>query len=1241
MRYFIVIVLLVSNLFPSQNLDKVTLQLHWYHQFQFAGYYMAKEKGFYEEVGLDVKIKEGTLSQDSVKEVIQKKANYATGDTSLIVKRSEGKKIVVLTAILQASPTIIVTKERPDIQSLADLTGKHVDVSGTNIDVISLYGLLEEKNIIVDSSEHSHMVLDIQRSLTEGHSDAIVVYNTNEIYNLKQNNFKYKLFYPNDYGMSFYSDFLFSSEDETKKFPVRTANFKKASLKGWEYAFSHIDETVDLILQKYNNAQNKTKSELIYEAKTLKSLAYYKTHEIGKINSKKMLEIYNSYKKIGLIKKSIDLDAFIFNVDKNIHDLFTKEERSYLKEKKEITLCGQTQWQPYLNFTGHTPEGIMVDIAKEYEKIIGVPLTFVKANNWEECIVRTQTKEIDIAVPILTNPNHHKDLIPTNAIAKDHLVLVSKVEQPFISDISEVGPLKVSLCKGKNSYLHYIKSKYPNLKPVFVNDLHEGLKSVSEGKVDAHLGTLLPATFAISQYYPKELKINGRFTELDIKGSIGVHKNETILLNIFNKTIDAVQPQTIRNIFNNWVNIKQKKVLDYSLLWKVIFGALLVFLILYYRQKILRREHKKLKNAYNKISEQQKKLKEQKELYELIFNSVKDGVLMLEDGKFIDCNQSILDMLHLTEKEKLLNLEPKDLSPTYQPDGRLSSEKAKEMITLAFKNGFHRFEWVHLRANGEEFWAEITLTKIVKENKNLLHVVWRDISEQKKLEHINASMKEQLELAFSGSRDGLWDWNIVDNTFYFSRRWKEMLGYKDNELENKFSTWQERVHPNDLEQVSKDLQLNLDGKTDIFENKYRLRHKDGHWIWILSRGKTKFDDIGNAVRMIGTHTDLTNEMNLTNKLSELNHTLEDKIEEAISGLKKAQQQAKLGSWKLDIIQNKLTWSDETYNIFELPRTTNMATYENFLNGIHPDDRDNVNNAYTHSLETQEPYEIIHRLLMDDGRVKYVKEHCETTFDSNGKPLLSIGTIQDITDQHLAAEALRQKDKILFRQSRMAQMGEMISMIAHQWRQPLNAISLTTAALEMKINHNAYNKTFFESRLQRISNYIQYLSTTIEDFREFFKLDKTKQKTNFCKVIEDALELVRVSIENKNITVLTEFNCTSDIFTYKNELLQVAMNLFKNAEDVLIERKISNPTIYIKCYSDANKSILEVGDNAGGISESIIDKIFDPYFTTKENHNGTGLGLYMSKMIIEEHFKGLLSVHNSSTGAVFRIEFKNI
>ena len=314
--------------------------------------------------------------------------------------------------------------------------------------------------------------------------------------------------------------------------------------------------------------------------------------------------------------------------------------------------------------------------------------------------------------------------------------------------------------------------------------------------------------------------------------------------------------------------------------------------------------------------------------------------------------------------------------------------------------------------------------------------------------------------------------------------------------------------------------------------------------------------------------------------------------------------------------------------------------ENFLNGIHPEDRDKVNTAYIESLETQEPYEIVHRLRMEDGRIKYVKEHCETTFDVEGKPLVSVGTIQDITTEQEAIQKLRHNDEIMFRQSRLAQMGEMISMIAHQWRQPLNAISLTAAKLDQKTKNDQYDKHFFTDRLERISSYVQHLSSTIEDFRNFFKPEKEKQDITFSKVIKNALRIISVELENKNIRVETDFKSKNQIKSYPNELLQVVLNLIKNAEDALLENEILNPVIKLKCYNDDEHTIFEISDNAGGINDAIIDKIFNPYFTTKDNHTGTGLGLYMSKIIVEEHCGGKLTVSNSDEGAVFKIIFEN-
>ncbi len=230
------------------------------------------------------------------------------------------------------------------------------------------------------------------------------------------------------------------------------------------------------------------------------------------------------------------------------------------------------------------------------------------------------------------------------------------------------------------------------------------------------------------------------------------------------------------------------------------------------------------------------------------------------------------------------------------------------------------------------------------------------------------------------------------------------------------------------------------------------------------------------------------------------------------------------------------------------------------------------------------------------------------------------------------EKNRQKDHIMFSQSRQAQMGEMIAMIAHQWRQPLNIISTANMLLLQKARLNKLNKKTIEDVCQKISTSIRYMSETIDDFRNFFKPDKKKSVTNFEKIIEKAYQLVRGSLEHNGIDFIVKKREVEDFETYENELVQVLLNLIKNAEDALKEKNTDKK--YIKVTIDKNR--LTVEDNAGGIPVDIIDKIFDPYFSTKSKKEGTGLGLYMSKIIIEEHCKGKLLVENNDKGARFTI-----
>jgi len=230
------------------------------------------------------------------------------------------------------------------------------------------------------------------------------------------------------------------------------------------------------------------------------------------------------------------------------------------------------------------------------------------------------------------------------------------------------------------------------------------------------------------------------------------------------------------------------------------------------------------------------------------------------------------------------------------------------------------------------------------------------------------------------------------------------------------------------------------------------------------------------------------------------------------------------------------------------------------------------------------------------------------------------------------EKNRKKDKIMLAQSRQAQMGEMIAMIAHQWRQPLNAISAAVGVINMKAQRDRLTPELAKEVTSKIDRYLQYLSSTIDDFRDFFKPQKEKRVTNLELILSKALAITEASIKDKNIELNIDIKSIKVLTTYENELIQVVINILKNAEDAFESKNVKNPKIDI--IVDSN--VLIIADNAGGIPKYILEKIFDPYFSTKKKKNGTGLGLYMSKVIVEDHCDGKLVVTNSSDGAVFQI-----
>lgn len=226
------------------------------------------------------------------------------------------------------------------------------------------------------------------------------------------------------------------------------------------------------------------------------------------------------------------------------------------------------------------------------------------------------------------------------------------------------------------------------------------------------------------------------------------------------------------------------------------------------------------------------------------------------------------------------------------------------------------------------------------------------------------------------------------------------------------------------------------------------------------------------------------------------------------------------------------------------------------------------------------------------------------------------------------------------QSRLALMGELLSMIAHQWRQPLAAISATSSAIGLKAKLGVLDDDTAAQMGDQITSYVQHLSETIDDFRNFYRTTKEKKQTTYEEIIDSVLAIIHTSIESKKIDLITDFQCNKSIYSYPNEIKQVVLNLIKNSEDILVEKNIENPYIKIETRITDDFYILAVSDNGGGIPANIIDHIFEAYYSTKTHKDGTGLGLYMSKTMIEEHCGGVLYVQNTKDGALFEIRLPN-
>ncbi|QKF66725.1 PAS sensor-containing two-component system histidine kinase [Arcobacter venerupis] len=318
--------------------------------------------------------------------------------------------------------------------------------------------------------------------------------------------------------------------------------------------------------------------------------------------------------------------------------------------------------------------------------------------------------------------------------------------------------------------------------------------------------------------------------------------------------------------------------------------------------------------------------------------------------------------------------------------------------------------------------------------------------------------------------------------------------------------------------------------------------------------------------------------------------------------------------------------------------------------IFPEDlKKATENFYKHYENPNYPYDQIVRYKHKKGHTIWVRCRGNIIRDDHGKPIRMIGVHNDITEEKYFQEKLEQKveeeikkrfkqERLLVQQSKMATMGEMMAAIAHNWRQPLNTISLLSASITKKLLNSKLTKDYIDNWIIKMNNQVNFMSQTIDDFRNFYKPEEKFKEVSLKKIILKVISLISLQLKINNIKIEVNIQEPILLVCLENQLQQALINVLINSKEAILNKNIKNGMILLNAKKDDSFVNLIIQDNGGGIeNEENFTSIFEPYFTTKANSHGTGIGLYMTKIIIEQNMKGKIETKNINNGFEFTIK----
>lgn len=634
MKKIVILVFVLASLLHSS--EKVTIQLPWLHQFQFAGYYIAKQKGYYADAGLDVTILDAASESDAYGAVMKGNAQYGVGRSSLIVNYTAGAPIVLMAAIFQSSPMMLLTRKDANIRSAKDLKGKRVMLTGDTVAGAEMQAMfrsvgLELSDLRVQPHSYDPM------SLARGETDAMVAYFSNEPFILQKAGIETYPIHPKEYGFDYYSDILFTTRDEVTKNPERATAFYDASMRGWLWAFENIEETAELIYRHYN-PQHKSLEALIYEGKVLKELAFRPNASFGSIDPMRLEMIAQGYRLMGVVKSVPSFEPLLFK-----HSLLhlTAEEKAWLEAHPIIRVGIDHNWPPIESVDENGRHfGISASYLNLLEKKLGVRFEIDYSRRlWGDSVKAVENKELDMLSRAAITDKYKHTLLFSRSYLKQSIVIVSNSDVGYVNDLGDLEGKKVAVVR---SYAtdDILRDRYPKIIPVMVDSSLEALKKVSSGEAYACIEGLGVVSYLIERHGLKHLKVVGE-TPYQYELAFAFRNDWEMLSSITDKVLSSLSPAEYQEVHGRWLVMDQDTPINYRLWWGIAGFVVLLFILIAYKN---RRLDTLVRQRTNELESFNQRLQE--EIEKAVEKNRKQEKLLMQQAKMAEIGSMLEAIAH-------------------------------------------------------------------------------------------------------------------------------------------------------------------------------------------------------------------------------------------------------------------------------------------------------------------------------------------------------------------------------------------------------------------------------------------------------------------------------------------------------------------------------------------------------------------------------------------------------------------